>query len=692
MKRLSVVLVVIALLIVSAPGLLAQDDGEYTWEGDAPAPEFPADADWINVSAPLQLEDLRGKIVLLDFWTYGCINCIHIIPDLKRLEAEYAEELVVVGVHSAKFDNEGQTENIRRIVRRYEVEHPVLNDNAFLTWRAYDVRAWPTVVVIDPFGKYVGSLSGEPLYERIQPIIDTMAREYRAADVLNLEPLPQWQPEDMASDTPLRFPGKVLADPASNRLFIADSNHNRIVVTALDSYEVQDVIGGRAAGWQDGDFAAAQFFRPQGMTLVENVLYVADTGNHSIRAVDFDARTVATVAGTGQQGYERDASGPGQQMALNSPWDLVAHDGTLYIAMAGPHQLWAYDIASGEIGPYAGSGREALTDGQLRQAALNQPSGIDTDGEVLFFADAEASAIRTADLDPDGAVNTIVGTGLFDFGDRDGTGDDVLLQHPLGIAVAGDGSLYIADTYNNKIKRIDPQTRESVTFLGSGEPGLADGDAPQFYEPGGLDVAGGKLYIADTNNHAVRVVDLDAGTVSTVVFPNAARLLPEPDQAGTPGDAASGDDGAAFDLGPGPGSDDDDANNNVTLPPQVVAPGEGTIRVEITMPDGYKINDLAPFVATWPDDPVAQIPPDAQNMRVRGPKLPLEVPVTFSPGETELYAELTVPWCEAVNETLCFLADVTFTAPLTVSADGDSSTLTLSHHLIPPVIDDNSFD
>ncbi len=228
MKRLYSVglLLVAVILAVSAAGVLAQggDDVEYTYTGETDAPDFPEGADWINTSGPISIEDLRGKIVILDFWTYGCINCIHVIPDLKRLETEYADELVVIGVHSAKFDNEGETENIRRVVRRYEVVHPVVNDSEFITWQQYGVRAWPTFMVIDPFGKVVGQMSGEPLYDRMQPIIATMVAEYAATDSINREPLTQWAPE-LASDvddTPLRFPGKVLADADSNRLFIAD--------------------------------------------------------------------------------------------------------------------------------------------------------------------------------------------------------------------------------------------------------------------------------------------------------------------------------------------------------------------------------------------------------------------------------------------------------------------------------------
>jgi DNA-binding beta-propeller fold protein YncE len=662
----------VAALLWGASRIAAQDDGppKFTYAGTADAPEFAEDADWINTSGPITIADLRGKIVVLDFWTYGCINCIHVIPDLKRLEREYPNELVVIGVHSAKFDNEGDTQNIRWIVRRYEVEHPVINDNQFITWQRYAVRAWPTFMVIDPFGKVVGQLSGEPLYDRIAPVIATMAKEYGAANALNLDPLSQWQPDLVADDTALRFPGKVLVDEAGNRLFISDSNHNRIVVAALDTYEALDVIGTGEAGLQDGDFATAQFFRPQGLTLIGNTLYVADTENHAIRQINLDSQTVITVAGTGKQTFNYSDSGPGPDMDLNSPWDLTAHDGMIYIAMAGQHQLWVYDTASGEIGPYAGSGREALTDGKLLAAGMNQPSGIDTDGTVLYFADPEASAIRTADLTPDGEVKTIVGVGLFDFGDVDGTGDKVRLQHALGVTVADDGYLYVADTYNNKIKRIDPTTRESVTFLGTGEAGFADGSAPLFYEPGGIDYAGGKLYIADTNNNAIRVADVATGVVTTVEFPNAEVLMAD---AALPG----------LDSPFGPAE-----NPTVRLAPQTVAAGEGTILIAANMPEGYKLNDLAPFTAIWPDDPVAQIPADWRDIRIVYPDLPLEVPVTFAPGQTELKLDLTVYWCEAVNQTLCFVDRSELILPLTVLPTGDTHNVTFERDLVPPTIED----
>jgi thiol-disulfide isomerase/thioredoxin len=682
MKRISLVagvLLITGILIWFAAGVGAQDDvpggeGNYTWAGDVNAPDFPAGADWINVSKPVSMADLRGKIVMLDFWTYGCINCIHIIPDLKRLEAEYPDQLVVIGVHSAKFENEGETENIRWIVQRYEVEHPVVNDRDFVMWDQYHVQAWPTVMVIDPFGKIVGQLAGEPIYDQIAPVIETMAQEYGASGALNLDPLSQLQPE-LASleETPLLFPGKVLADAANNRLFISDSNHNRIVMTTLDTYEILDVIGSGEEGLKDGDFGTSLFFRPQGLALDGNMLFVADTENHAIRAVNLDSRTVTTIAGTGEQGFNYDESGPGPEIALSSPWDLVVVGGKVYIAMAGPHQIWVYDIDSGIVGPYAGSGREALSDGKLPEAGMNQPSGIDSDGNVLYFADPEASAIRTADLNPDGEVKTIVGTGLFDFGDVDGVGEDVRLQHPLGVTVADDGYLYVADTYNDKIKRIDPNKRESTTYLGTGEAGLADGDNPMFYEPGGIDYANGKLYIADTNNNAIRVVDMASSTVSTVQFPNPELLS-----------------GAQIST-PNNGGIDTFGKKLIMLPPQTVGVGDGSIILNVTMPEGYDFNGQAPFTAIWPENPIAQVPADSHDIRIVLPEMPLEVPVAFSEGQTDLTVDLTVYWCESVNETLCFVDRAQLTVPLTVTAESETQTVNMDYALVPPTVQENTF-
>jgi len=442
---------------------------------------------------------------------------MHIFPQLRKLEHKYASELVVIGVHSAKFPNEKEGDNLRKAVQRYELRHPVVNDAEFQVWQQYACRAWPTLMFIDPQGKVIGKHEGELPYEAFDNILGEMISQFSAQGLLDRTPV-SFQP-DQAVASALSFPGKVLADAASGRLCIADSNHNRILVATLDgpSAEVRQVIGSGQEGLADGSFATASFNHPQGLALAGDTLYVADTENHAIRRVDLAAQKVETIAGTGEQGFMRQGQGQGTKVALNSPWDLVLHNNVLYIAMAGSHQLWSLTLSDGQIGPYAGSGREAIIDGPLATAALAQPSGITTDGARLYFADSETSSIRYADLNPTGRVGTIVGLDLFVFGDADGTEQHVRLQHPLGITHR-DGTLYVADTYNHKIKRVLPATRSAFTMLGTGQAGYRDGPGAQaqFSEPSGLSIAGGKLYIADTNNHLIRVADLGSNVVTTV--------------------------------------------------------------------------------------------------------------------------------------------------------------------------------
>src|SRR5436853_4337044 len=285
------------------------------------APELNGGRSWLNTDKPLSLAKLKGKVVLLDFWTYGCINCMHIIPDLKKLEQKYPNELVVIGVHSAKFENEKETENIRRIILRYEIEHPIVNDADFAIWKAYAVDAWPTRYLIDPAGYVIGSLAGEGGYDVLDAAIGRSIEEFRKRGELNEQPLKLVLEKAKVGDLPLAFPGKVLADKKDDRLFIADSDHNRIVIARLDGTLV-DVIGTGTHGMVSGSFAESSFFRPQGMALDGDKLYVADTENHLIRRIDLNARTVETIAGTGWQSHQHGESGPAQKIALNSPWDL----------------------------------------------------------------------------------------------------------------------------------------------------------------------------------------------------------------------------------------------------------------------------------------------------------------------------------------------------------------------------------
>jgi DNA-binding beta-propeller fold protein YncE len=481
------------------------------------APDFTGALEWFNVPAPITLKSLRGKVVLLDFWTYGCVNCMHVLPDLKRLEQKYSDELVVIGVHSAKFTNERKSENIRHILVRYEIDHPVANDAAFAIWQAYGARAWPTQVLIDPEGYVVGTASGEGHGDALDRAIAAVIHVFDEQGKIDRTPL-QVSPERarLAAST-LAYPGKVLADEPGGRLFIADSNHNRVLVSTLDG-RVTDAIGG-GAGYVDGPFEDARFFRPQGMALDGNTLYVADTENHCVRAADLASRRVSRLAGTGRQGAWGGQGGSVRETALSSPWDLQIAGHLLFVAMAGTHQIWVIDRQRGLALPYAGSGREARLDGAADDAAFAQPSGLARVDSVLYVADSESNIIRAIDLPPKNLVRTVAGGDLFEFGDRDGAGDDVRLQHPLGLA-AGGARVYIADTYNHCVKVMDPATGGVQRFAGTGEAGHADGalaDAA-FYEPGGLSATSSVVYVADTNNHAIRRIRLDRGIVETLAL------------------------------------------------------------------------------------------------------------------------------------------------------------------------------
>jgi DNA-binding beta-propeller fold protein YncE len=629
-------------------------------QGRVRAPELTGHRGWLNTDKPLSLAALKGKVVLLDFWTYGCINCIHIIPDLKRLEEKYARQLVVIGVHSAKFDNEKETDNIRRIILRYEIEHPVVNDADFAIWNSYGVNAWPTQVLIDPAGYVVGAVRGEGNYQVLDETIAKTVEEARQRGELNEQPLRLALERAKVGDLPLAFPGKVLADEKSDCLFIADSNHNRIIITKLDG-TLSETIGTGIRGAVDGPFESSSFYRPQGMALDGDSLYVADTENHLIRRVDLQTRRVETIAGTGKQMEEYGLSGPARSVPLNSPWDLQLAGRTLYIAMAGPHQIWKLDLEKQEVSTFAGSGREARLDGALVRAGFAQPSGLATDGQRLFVADSESNIIRVIDLKAAApTVETLVGGDLFDFGDLDGAGDDVRLQHPLGLTWLN-GKVLIADTYNHKIKQLDPQKREVRTLFGTGRPGQTDGAKPSFYEPGGISHANGKLYIADTNNHAIRVVDLQTKQAATLKIEGL-----QPPASST----AETDTTAAA---PNP-------EDLIKLTPQRMrAESAGALVLEVALPVGYHLNPSAPQryqISIEQDATHLAFDGDTKTKSarvVKGLQLPLRIPLrALDAGGSVLRIQLTLYYCREDNTGTCQIKTLAWHAPVEVTADASA--------------------
>ncbi len=616
------------------------------------APELIGGTGWLNTDRPIYIKDLKGKIVLLDFWTYCCINCMHVIPDLKRLEAKYPDELVVIGVHSAKFTNEKDSDNIRQAVLRYGIEHPVVNDSEFRIWRSYGVRSWPTLVLINPEGYVAGSVSGEGHYEMLDKVIGALITEFSGKGKIDRTPLALALERHKEPDTLLSFPGKLLV--SSDRLFISDSNHNRIVIADLDG-NVKDVIGSGATGTSDGSFDEASFNKPQGMSMDGKYLYVADTENHLIRRCDLESRMVETIAGTGQQARGVGSGGKALQTPLSSPWDLIAIKDKLYIAMAGNHQIWVMDFAEDYVRPYAGSGREGRVDGALMESALAQPSGITTDGKRLFFADSEVSAIRAVDLDETGEVETIVGLALFEFGDKDGKGREVRLQHPLGV-LFHEGKLYVADTYNHKIKIVDPDEKTAETLLGKGSPGDDDGASPRFYEPSGLAIFGNKLYIADTNNHTIRVADLSTKLVHTLVLKDLA----------PPGEEETG-----FPM------------ETIVYPGRKIRAGsEGTLILNLSFPPSYKLAEGAPFEydIELSHEELLKFAESDRKKSTISPELPINIPFRASDKPTggRIKINLMFNYCKE-DTGVCFIRFVALQIPVQITEDEKNQRIFVEH-------------
>jgi DNA-binding beta-propeller fold protein YncE len=423
-----------------------------------------------------------------------------VIPQLRDLEARFPGELAVVGVHSGKYTAERETPRIRDASIRLGAEHPTINDRQFRVWRAYAVRAWPTLVAVDPRGAVIGMQAGEFTADAIAPFVERTLAEHRAAGTLTGVPLHFTPEAPSVAPEALSYPGKVAVD--GRRIAIADSGHHRVLVGTLDAsgrrMQVDRVVG-EMAGYRDG--SDPSFVNPQGLAFHGNRLFVADPGSHTVRDLSLQSWATRTIAGTGRQ--LRSAVDEAQG-ALSSPWDLAVADGTLYVAMAGVHQIWTVALDTGHAEVFSGSGAEELHDGAHDEAALAQPMGLCASGELLYVADAESSAIRVVDRSASGRVRTIVGTGLFDFGDVDGIGDDVRMQHQQAVALAPDGRLLVCDSYNDALKWVDPATRRAETWVRG------------FSEPSGLAIGAGAVYVADTNAHRVAVADLRTGEVETL--------------------------------------------------------------------------------------------------------------------------------------------------------------------------------
>ena len=496
---------------------------------------------WLNTGGrDVTLADLRGKVVVLDFWTFCCINCLHVLDEMRELEAEFSDVLVVIGVHSPKFVHEADPVALAAAVERYEVHHPVLDDPQLHTWQAYAARAWPTLVVIDPEGYVVAQMAGEGHRHNLEVLVRELVAEHDAKGTLHRGSGPYVPPQ--ATPGTLRFPAKAVALP-NGHLLVADAGHHSLAELEADGETLVRRIGAGERGLVDGGPDEARFSEPNGLCLVPDELrpwlgydvLVADTVNHALRGVRLDDGTVTTVAGTGEQlmvgasdnvsaelggGTGAGFAGPARAVRLSSPWDVTWSQewGAFVVAMAGNHTLWAFDDKEGSIAHVGGTMNEGLLDGPLPEAWFAQPSGLAVGPDRrIWLADSETSALRvvtpTHATIGDGTVRTVVGEGLFDFGHRDGRADEARLQHPLGVAVLPDGSVAVADTYNGAVRRYVPSRTDD-------EPGEVTTIATGLAEPSGLVVLGdgadAVLLVVESAAHRVTRVALTGVVDATV--------------------------------------------------------------------------------------------------------------------------------------------------------------------------------
>ncbi|MFF1416431.1 NHL domain-containing thioredoxin family protein [Streptomyces sp. NPDC058280] len=500
------------------------------------APELVGKGGWINTGGKeLSLADLRGSIAIVDFWTFCCVNCLHVLDELRELEEKHRDTVVIIGVHSPKFVHEAEHQSVVDAVERYEVHHPVLDDPELATWKQYAVRAWPTLVVIDPEGYVVAQHAGEGHAHAIEKLVEELEAEHAAKGTLRRGDGPYVPPEPVATD--LRFPGKALV-LENGHFLVSDSTRHQLVELAADGETVVRRIGSGERG-----FGRDSFSEPQGLALLpDGKVIVADTVNHALRTYDPVSGAIETVAGTGRQWWQGSpASGPALEVDLSSPWDVAWWADRVWIAMAGVHQLWTYDPATGTVEAAAGTTNEGLVDGPAAEAWFAQPSGLAAAGDRLWVADSETSSLRYVERDakdtkdgaePDGdrfVVRTAVGTGLFDFGHRDGAAGQALLQHPLGVTALPDGSVAVSDTYNHALRRYTPPTHEGAT-------GEVTTLATDLREPSDAVLVGEDIVVVESARHrltrlrlpdeAVRVEAVAHRTqrAATEVAPGALRL------------------------------------------------------------------------------------------------------------------------------------------------------------------------
>jgi thiol-disulfide isomerase/thioredoxin len=621
------------------------------------APDLVGATAWLNVDRPPSIRDLRGQLVILDFWTYCCVNCMHVLPVLRDLEERHRDDpLVVIGVHSAKFEAEKDAERILQAMRRYGVSHPVAVDSEMQLWSQYAVRSWPTLVIIRPDGTLASIAPGEPDPATLEAFVSDYLAQAREEGTLASGPLRLDRPERRDEET-LSFPGKV-ASTSHGRIVISDSGHHRVLLLGADG-AVQDTVGSGLRGHREGPFAEAALDDPQGLALSGDSLYIADARAHAVFRADLRDRTLRRLAGTYELGRaplsERTRA---LETALRSPWDLALRGRELYVALAGSHQVAVIALDEGTIEPVAGNGREALIDGPGAQAALAQPSGLSLQNDVLYVADSESSGVRAIDLRTRRVYTLAGGPGLFDFGDRVGKIETGMLQHPLAVAATPSSGLLVADTYNDKLKRFSPDGLWLEPFF----EGASDSRLSQ---PAGLSVMpSGEVLVADTNHHRIVKVSASGDRAAELVV----RGAPAP-QHGLAVDAKT----------PPPREGKATGWFTAILPAprdRGFAPGPGKLLLTIAAPEGLELSAGAPWSAALEvsrRSDLLHVAPESTCGEARGGRseeieLRVEAQHAYDV-DSELLVELRAVACDATDHSACYPVKNSFRVPLRLLRD-----------------------
>ena len=635
------------------------------------APDFAFVQSWLNTDRPISMRELRGQVVVLDFWTYCCVNCMHVLPILRDLEERHADDpLVVIGVHSAKFDAEKDAAHIQAAMGRYGVSHPVAVDEDMEVWSRYAVRSWPTLVVVKPDGTLAAVAPGEPDPKILEAFIASELAEGRKNGTLAKQPLrfashgadarAQAAGGLAQVEGALSYPGKAIAaHDGTGRLFVADSAHHRVLVLDAAGACV-DAIGSGLRGHLAGSFERAALDDPQGLAhdpAAGDALYIADARAHAIWKADLKSRILSRLAGTLALGRAPLAgTQPALAAPLRSPWDLALSGRTLYVALAGSHQIAAVDLRAETLSLLAGTGREALIDGPAEASAWAQPSGLSLSGKTLYAADSESSAVRALDLTIGQVATLAGGPGLFDFGDQTGPVQPAMLQHPLAVLATPQGVL-VADTYNDKLKRFSPDgSRLEPFFIASEGVSLA--------QPAGLaSLPGGDVLVADTNHHRLVRISADG---------KGARVV---EVKGAP----SWKGGAAQKPAPqGPASAAGWFSAIVQAPAGVgLGKGSGRIVLTLRAPRGFALSAGAPWSAQLEvsrrSDLLGLSRETLSGTLEGGNELSLVIEAAAAHEadfDSELLFSLRAVACDAVDHAACFPVQNQFRVPLRLLRDG----------------------